>query len=130
MSSESACKWLHEDVLDNASTLRQCKRDWQIPATLERISRLNKLGYPVERVTEGEYLPKLPDLQKGAIHVLTAGMNSGKTVRIGADWVQAAKALDWHILILTPLNSLGQQAANDLSLPHIHSISRSAERVL
>ena len=130
MSFDSTCKWLHEDVLGKATTLKQCKRDGQIPAALERIDQLNKLSYPVERATEGEYLPKLPDLQEGAIHVLSAGMNSGKTRQIGVDWVKAAKALDWHILVLTPLNSLGQQAANNWELPHIHSVSRNAERVL
>lgn len=130
MSFESAWQWLHEVVLDNASTLRQYKRNWQIPAALESIDQLNKLSYPVERSTEGEYLPKLPNIQQGAIHILSAGMNSGKTRRIGADWVQAAKDSGWHILVLTPLNSLGQQTANDWGLPHIHSVSRKAEREL
>lgn len=81
-------------------------------------------------ISEGEYLPKLPRLTWGAAHWLSAAMNSGKTVRIGEDWVKPAIAAGWIVVVLTPLVSLGQQVAGDedgetpedrgWNLPHIH----------
>jgi hypothetical protein len=95
---------------------------------LQVIDRLNRLSYPVERATEGEYLPALPPLQPGAIHVLNASMNAGKTTRIGEDWVKAAIAQGQNVLVLAPLNSLGEQTAQDWGLPHIHTYGTSADQ--
>jgi ribosomal protein L11 methylase PrmA len=89
-------------------------------AALKAIERLNALTLPIERDTEGEYLPELPELQPGAIHVVDANMNSGKTYRIGRDWVQRALAAGHHVLVLSPLNALGKQTAKDWGISHIH----------
>lgn len=124
---EDAQSWLDELISDSQS-LKDLKRLRQIAAALNEIKRLNSLSYPVEQLTEGEYLPDLPPLEKGAIHVLDASMNAGKTTRIGRDWVKEVKAKGWNVLVLTPLNSLGEQTAGDWGLPHIHHFGTSAEQ--
>lgn len=123
----AAQKWLDE-LLKNSSSLNGYKRNGRIAAALDEIARLNQLSYPAERGTEGEYLPDLPELQQGAIHVVSASMNSGKTHRIGRDWVKEAITLGWNVLVLSPLNSLGQQTAQDWELPHIHHFGTSVEQ--
>lgn len=109
-----------DKLIESAPTLKAYKRHGRRAAAIEIIDRLNRLNYPIERDTEGEYLPELPDLKQGAIHILTADMNAGKTTRIGQDWVALAIAMGWNVLVLSPLNSLGGQTAEDWNLPHIH----------
>jgi hypothetical protein len=120
--------WLDSMIAD-AHHLKDLKRSRQIAATLNQISRCNALTSPVERETEGEYLPKLPPLEKGAVHVLSASMNAGKTLRIGHDWCKEAISWGWNVLVLAPLNSLGQQTAQDWGLPHIHDLGTSSEQL-
>lgn len=117
---DNAQAWL-DGVLKNALTLKQYKRNGQIIAALNTIKRYNSLSFPIERDTKGEYMPELPTITPGAIHVVTANINSGKTVRIGADWVQWALANGYHVLGLAPLNSLGQQTAKNWGIEHIHN---------
>ena len=122
---DNAQSWL-DGVLKNAFTLKLYKRNGQIIAALNTIKRYNSLSFPIERDTEGEYMPDLTTITPGAIHVVTANMNSGKTVRIGADWVQPTLVQStlndgWHVLVLAPLNSLGQQTAKDWGIEHIHN---------
>lgn len=119
--------WL-DAVLDTAQPLKDLKRSRQIAAALNEINRQNALTYPVERETIGEYLPELPPLERGAIHVLSASMNAGKTLRIGRDYVKQAIAMGCNVLVLAPLNSLGQQTAQDWGLPHIHDFGTSPEQ--
>ena len=107
-------------VFEDALDLATYKRDAWVLKALETIARLNTLSYPVERATEGEYLPVLPELQSGRIHGIAASVNSGKTTRIGADWVKPAIADGWNCLVLTPINNLGKQAAYAWGLPHVH----------
>ena len=107
-------------VFEDALDLATYKRDDRVRQALETIARLNTLSYPVERATEGEYLPILPELQPGALHAIAASVNSGKTTRIGADLVKWAIALGWNVLVLTPINNLGKQSAHDWGLPHVH----------
>ncbi len=114
---EGAHVWL-DAVIADAIDLDTYKRDSRILQALENLKRLNTLSYPVERATEGEYLPSLPELQQGAIHCLSANMNGGKTTRIGADWVAASIAFN---LVLSPTNATGQQTAHNWNLPHIHN---------
>lgn len=123
----NAQQWLNE-LLRNARSLGQYRQAERLNRALEIIERLNRLSYAVERATEGEYLPELPELQRGAIHVLFASMNSGKTFRIGRDWVKWAIGQGWNVLVLNPLNSLGEQTAQDWELPHIHAYGTSAEQ--
>lgn len=122
---ENAQQWL-DGLLKAAQTLAQYRRDDRINRALKVIEELNQLSYPVERATEGQYLPELPASQQGAMHVLSASMNSGKTYRIGRDWVKPAITQGWNILVLCPLNSLGEQTAADWGLPHIHKYGTSA----
>jgi hypothetical protein len=123
---DGAQAWL-DALLLMAPSLKDCRRTTRVTSALDTIARLNQLTHPIERETEGEYLPDLPPLAKGAIHVISASMNSGKTVRIGADWAQWAIAQGWNVLVMTPLNSLGQQAARDWGLPHIHVFGNSKD---
>lgn len=118
-NAENPHQWL-DTTKSNALTLNAYKQISKNAAALEMIGRLNRLSYPIERDTEGEYLPELPPLIEGAIHLLIAAMNTGKTTRIGADWVKPAIAAGYRVLVLAPLNSLGQQTAHAWGLPHIN----------
>lgn len=109
-----------DDLLSHALTLKQYKRNGRIAAALNAIYRHNALTFPIERTTQGNYLPPLPKLTPSVIHVIDATMNTGKTYRIGRDWVQTALQEDKHVLVLSPLNSLGQQTAKDWGILHIH----------
>jgi hypothetical protein len=116
---DAALTWLNE-CFCNAPTLKQYQRSGRIAAALNTIHRHNTLTFPIERSTEGTYLPTLPRLTPSVIHVVDATMNTGKTYRIGRDWVQTALQEDQHVLVLSPLNSLGQQTAKDWNILHIH----------
>ena len=124
--NEAQC-WL-EGCLKQAPTLQQYKRNGQITAALNAIARYNRITFPIERATEGDYLPMLPPLTPGTIHVVDATMNTGKTYRIGRDWVQAALRDGHHVLVLSPLNSLGQQTAKDWGILHIHDQGLTGEQ--
>ena len=104
-----------------ALQLEDYRRNFRVTQTLKTIERLNTLSFPIERQSQGEYLPPLPSLSPSTIHVVDATMNTGKTYRIGRDWVQPALANDQHVLVLSPLNSLGQQTAQDWGIEHIHN---------
>ena len=119
---EGAQIWL-DAVIADAIDLAIYKRDSRILKALENLKRLNTLTYPVERTTEGAYLPTLPELQPGKIHVVSANMNAGKTTRIGEDWVQSSIAFN---LVLSPTNATGQQTAHNWNLPHIHNYGTDA----
>jgi hypothetical protein len=100
---------------------------WQSPKALKKrwllspmAFQLSQFAVSLKRDTEGEYLPGLTPLQPGAIHVVDATMNTGKTYRIGRDWVGAALDSGHHVVVLSPLNSLGQQTAKDWGITHIH----------
>ncbi|WP_334181091.1 DUF3854 domain-containing protein (plasmid) [Synechococcus elongatus PCC 11801] len=111
--------WL-KATIKAALTQKQQQRE----ATLARARVLrNPAPLQPDRLTEGEYLPPLPKLETGAIHALLAPMNSGKTYRTGLDWVGPWRAAGGVIVALSPLNSLGQQTAQDWGLPHIHDYS-------
>jgi len=124
---DRAQTWL-DDAIAKAPSLKLLRQGDRIRRAIEVLQRLNHLSYPVERATEGEYVPKLPALTKGAIHVLSASMNAGKTTRIGCDWVREAIERGWNILVVSPLNSLGEQTAEGWNIPHIHDYGNSAEQ--
>jgi hypothetical protein len=116
---EDAQAWI-DDLLRNAIDYKTYCTDVRTQKAIENIDRHNGLTHPVERATEGEYLPVLPEIKQGAIHVLSATMNAGKTTRIGQDYVKSWTDRDGLVLVLTPINNLGRQAASDWNLPHIH----------
>jgi Domain of unknown function (DUF3854) len=117
---EGAQIWL-DAVIEDAPNRDTYKRDSRVLQALANLKRLNTLTHPVERATTGKYLPQLPELKPGAIHVLSANQNSGKTTRIGADWVAQADDRGWLTIVLSPTNATGQQTAYDWQLPHIHN---------
>lgn len=116
------------DLLKNAPTLKRFKADTRKTAVVHVIRKLNSLSYPAERESEGEYIPELPPLQPGCIHVLLADMGSGKTYRITRDWIEQCRKEGIFIVILSPLNSLGKQTAQEAGLPHIHDFGTSKEQ--
>jgi Domain of unknown function (DUF3854) len=120
---DGAQTWL-DAVLSDAIDLATYKRDSRILNALENLKRLNSLNYPVERATQGEYLPTLPELKPRVINVLSANMNAGKTTRIGTDWVKPSNAFN---LVLSPTNATGEQTAFDWELPHIHAYGTDAD---
>lgn len=115
----AAQSWLKE-TLKLAPNLKDYRRTGRKLAALNAIRRLNTLTFPIERSTTGNYLPQLPRLTEGGIHIVDATMNTGKTYRIGRDWVQTALKEDKHVIVLPPLNSLGQQTAKDWGIFHVH----------
>ncbi len=86
IAPEHRWEWLGT-LLDNTRNIRQLNREQAVETALTRLESSQKLTYPVERHTEGAYLPELPALLSHSIHGLCAPMNSGKTYRIGQDWV-------------------------------------------
>jgi len=117
--------WL-DGLLINTRNIRQVQREQIVADALTRLESSQKLTYPVERHTEGVYLPELPPLIDHGIHGLCAPMGSGKTWRIGRDWVAPWKARREHfVVVLSPLNSLGEQTARQWNLPHVHSFPNS-----
>ena len=106
-----------EELKKRSLTLKQYQRR----ATIARAQSILAAPPPVASVTsEGEYLPTLPALQAGAVQWLDAPMNSGKTYQIGRSWVAPWVASGGVAVVLSPLNSLGMQTAQDWDLPHIH----------
>lgn len=123
---DNAQTWL-KDALKESQTVVGLRQSDRLAKALEILNRLNALSYLIERATEGEYLPELPPLTLGQIHVIAATLNSGKTRRIGTDWVKDVIARGWNVLVLAPSNGLGEQTAADWGLPHIHKYGTSAE---
>jgi hypothetical protein len=108
-------------------------QQYQRQATLAQAAAILEVSPPVATVnTTGEYIPVLPPLQVGAVHWVDAPMNSGKSYRIGRDWVRAWVAAGGVVVVLSPLNSLGMQSAREWDLPHIHEYStdRNSQRAL
>ena len=73
-----------------------------------RAHQLEALSLPVERHTEGAYLPVLPRLQLGQLHCLKAAMATGKTQRIGQDYIDTWKTAGGFVVCLSPLISVGK----------------------
>jgi hypothetical protein len=122
---KSGAEVFHQAIAD-APNLQQWSKLQAKEIARWAIARLQHYSGPVERSTSGEYLLELPPLQAGAIHLINATVGSGKTLCIGKNWIQAAIALGWRVLALSPLNSLGQQSAQDWELPHIHDFATDA----
>jgi len=116
-----------DDLIKTALTLKETRYDERVMAATKIIKKLSTLSYPVERATDGKYMPELPPIEKGAIYVLRADMESGKTTRIGQDYVKPWIAAGGIVVIFAPSNSLGKQTAENLGLPHIHDFDKTAE---
>jgi Domain of unknown function (DUF3854) len=129
MGSDEA-QAVFEGLLGSAIPSKTWLKGRRTADTLKKLAKAEALTFPAERETEGGYMPELPVLEAGAIHVVSASMGSGKTYRIGKDWIEFAKAEGWFSLVLSPLNSLGQQTAEDWELPHIHDYSSQQQDIL
>lgn len=122
LSSGQREAWLAQ-VMKQAETLKE----WRRRATKARARSMLAQQPPVaQRDTTGEYLPPLPALSRGAVHWVAANMGSGKTYRMGRDWVRPWAQSGGIVVVLSPLNSLGQQTAQDWGLPHIHDYGTSS----
>lgn len=120
--SEARGPWLAK-AMERAIDLKQ----WRRRAAVARARAVLATPPPrAERETSGGYLPELPALLPGALHWLDASMGSGKTHRMGQDWVGPWVAAGGLAVVLSPLNSLGMQAAKKWNLPHIHEYSQGA----
>ena len=115
-----ASAWI-QSVMDDAPDLEIFKRDDRVLQCLENINRLNALTHPVGRATSSDYLPELPAIQTGETIVVDASMDAGKTTRMGQDYVKKWADRGGLVLVLTPINNLGKQAAANWNLPHIHN---------
>lgn len=107
--------WL-DDCLKAAPTFKQWSREQYKQRMLRLVTQLSHNSYPVEAETEGQYLPELPALEPGAIHVIQAATGSGKSTRIAKDWKASTSGI---ALAIAPLVSLGKQFAEDLDFPHV-----------
>jgi hypothetical protein len=119
---DEAERWLNQKIATAATFEEWNKRN--LKSYRLRVWRyLRSTGIEPERITTGQYLPELPELEQGAIHVVTAPMGSGKTERL-KDWVQSG----YFALCLSPLNSLGKQSAERWELPHRHDCGNTREQ--
>jgi hypothetical protein len=120
LPSEARAAWLRR-TLERATDLKQ----WRRRATVQRARAVLATTPPrAIRETCGGYLPELPALLPGTLHWLDASMGSGKTHRMGSDWVGPWVAAGGLAVVLSPLNSLGMQTARHWDLPHVHEYSQ------
>jgi hypothetical protein len=70
--------------------------------------------------TQGNYIPFELAVKIQQISVLIADTGSGKTYRIN-EFIQKCKALGTFVVIFTPTNKMGKQAAKNFGLPHRNS---------
>lgn len=117
-----AQQWLDKTIAE-ASTFdewhKRGLKEWRL-----RVWRhLESLDITPERATTGRYLPQLPELERGAIHIVTSPTGTGKTTQI-KKWVESG----YFVLGFSPLNSLGKQSAQSWGLPHRHDCGNSQEQ--
>ncbi|NER78075.1 MAG: DUF3854 domain-containing protein [Leptolyngbya sp. SIO1D8] len=115
-------------IQKGASNLIDWQKSFRTTKALGELSRSRQVNLKPERETEGEYLPDLPTLKPGIIHVVDATMNTGKTFRIGRDWVQAALSQGIRVIGLSPLNSLGKQTAAEWGIFHVHDQLKAEDK--
>jgi Domain of unknown function (DUF3854) len=109
--------WL-DDVIESAQTLKNWVKSGRVKQLKDAIRRAKDLPFAPDRDTEGGYLPEVPSAQPGTITVIAAPTGAGKTHAIAAQ-VKSWVATGGNVLMLYPLNALGQQAAQRCELPHI-----------
>ena len=134
LATPTPAEWLNE-TMAKALTIKQFARFNIMARALEVLDRLEQLSYPIERETDGDntpegYLPELPPIRKGHIHVVDCGLGGGKTYRIGEDWIPRAKDAGKFVIALAPMNSLGQQTGQRWGLPHIHDFDPKDSHLL
>ena len=106
-----------DQIIESALSLKAWRRGRQIASCLKQLKQLDRRKIPATRISESNYLPATPALQRGELRVLDAPTGSGKTTDIKR--LKAAAALAGQfVLVLSPLNSLGSQTAEDADLVH------------
>lgn len=124
LEADSRQIWLVSQM-ESALTPQQQRRRGNIAAAKDILSLPSPIAH---RETEGgSYLPPLPPIKPEVVHWVAANMGSGKTVRIGKDWVRPWVEAGGIVAVFQPLNSLGQQAAKDWGIPHIHDYATDAD---
>jgi hypothetical protein len=124
-SGGDVAAWL-QATIDDAPTLTDWSKSQHKARLMRMLLLLNANSQTPERTSEGRYIPTLLDLIARALHVVqSSGTGDGKTTRVGEDWVLRNRANGGFTLVLTSLNSLGQQSAKSWDLPHIHDYDLS-----
>ena len=123
--AKNGMAWLDE-CLKTAPTFKQWSRNQYKQRMMRLVTQIRRSSYPIEAETTGQYLPELPALEPGAIHILQAATGSGKSTRIVKDWKAATSGI---VLAIAPLVSLGKQFAEDLDFPHVgdYNLNNSTE---
>jgi hypothetical protein len=108
--------------LDVGAWLRQTIEDSRGFLAYEQIAPMYELGAyrTIVEKTKGNYIPFTLQVKPQVISVLIADTGSGKTYRIN-DLIQKCKALGTFVVIFTPTNKMGKQAAKNFDLPHRNS---------
>jgi Domain of unknown function (DUF3854) len=108
--------------LDVGTWLRQTIEDSRGFLAYEQIAPMYELGAyrTIVEKTKGNYIPFTLQVKPQVISVLIADTGSGKTYRIN-DLIQKCKALGTFVVIFTPTNKMGKQAAKNFDLPHRNS---------
>jgi hypothetical protein len=115
-AGDGADVWLSATI-DGAVTFEQWQRA-ERQARMMRLALLLDSNQVIpERETEGEYLPALPPLTPGQIHLIQCAKGGGKSTEISR--IIRAKTGGFTI-IFVPNNPLGRQIAKAAGLPHIH----------
>jgi Domain of unknown function (DUF3854) len=108
--------------LDVGEWLRQTIEDSRGFLIYEQIAPMYELGRDrtIVQNTQGNYIPFDLRVQPQEISVLIADTGSGKTYRIN-ELIQKCKSLGTFVVIFTPTNKMGKQAAKNFGLPHRNS---------
>jgi Domain of unknown function (DUF3854) len=87
--------------------------------TYEQIAPMYELAASrtIVENTRGNYIPFDLGVKLGGISVVIADTGSGKTYRINK-FIQECKFLGTFVVIFTPTNKMGKQAAKNFGLPH------------
>jgi Domain of unknown function (DUF3854) len=90
--------------------------------TYEQIAPMYELAASrtIVENTRGNYIPFDLGVELGGISVVIADTGSGKTYRIN-NFIQKCKSLEIFVVIFTPTNKMGKQAAKNFGLPHRNS---------
>lgn len=108
-------------ILNEAPTLQKFIRPRQVEESLNHLLESNLIQYPIEVITEGQYIPGLPTPNPGDLMVVSATTGVGKTESlIKTVNAHLAKSSTSMAVVILPLNSLGKQTAERLNGVHIH----------
>lgn len=115
---QEGADWLDQTIATSL-TLDEWKKCGLKRQYFEIIRRLKTLLLSPDRDTIGGYLPELPSIEVGSVTVLAANTGSGKTVRTEEDIIRKWRKSGGNVLVLSMLNSLGKQIAQNANIPHI-----------